>query len=639
MPASFDGALVHTVGENRRLPLEPSPDWTPEKFLIMDARNEGPYMADVVCEFAEGETRMTIDLGLFPGVPTRLVLPLSYLSSQTVIPGRTPHRFKCVCHGGPVSPARLTSAALSARTPGGQAVVRLSEPVLTDTPPEEWPPARQPIADSLHQWAGRDWPGKSRSLTAVHGRISEELLSSDSSFFDELDGYGGWHDLQFEGTGFFRTEHDGRRWWLVDPDGLAFFSVGVDCVRPAVSVETCGNEDLFEELRPAGDGPDDLWSEGRDGRRTIFNALAHNLRRALGDQWVEPWMELCARRLRRWGFNTIGNWSDRAFCRSAEMPYVCQLNGFPTTDKPVFRDFPDVFSREYELGCRRFAGQLGEMADDRMLIGYFLRNEPHWAFGEYNLAERLLLQPEPFASRDRLVEWLVERYGSVGRLNEAWGSRFTAVEDLARGVVRAEALASDQAKADLREFSRMLIERYVRLPSEECKRTDPNHLNLGIRYAWIAHEDLLAGADAFDVFSINGYQERPQADVIARCARAANAPVIIGEFHTGALDRGLPFGGLRTVRTQQERGDSYRYYVEQGATLRDLVGVHYFQWNDQHVVGRYDGENWQIGIVDICQQPYEEFVAAARRTHARIYRVAVGQEEPFDRLPPAIPVI
>jgi len=191
----------------------------------------------------------------------------------------------------------------------------------------------------------------------------------------------------------------------------------------------------------------------------------------------------------------------------------------------------------------------------------------------------------------------------------------------------------------LKAFNRLMVERYVRAPSEQCKKVAPNHLNLGVRYAWLAHDDLLAGADAFDVFSINCYQGQPPADVIARCSAAANTPVIIGEFHTGALDRGLPAGGLRMVRTQQERADSYRYYVEHGATIPQLVGTHYFQWNDQHAVGRFDGENWQIGMVDVCQQPYAEFVSAARRSHARIYRVAAGELEPFDRLPESIPVV
>ena len=44
----------------------------------------------------------------------------------------------------------------------------------------------------------------------------------------ELDRFGGWKGKQFEATGFFRTEHDGQRWWLVTPEGNAFLSSGIN---------------------------------------------------------------------------------------------------------------------------------------------------------------------------------------------------------------------------------------------------------------------------------------------------------------------------------------------------------------------------------------------------------------------------
>ncbi len=69
------------------------------------------------------------------------------------------------------------------------------------------------------------------------------------------------------------------------------------------------------------------------------------------------------------------------------------------------------------------------------MIGYFLRNEPHWAFGVYNLAERMLLQPERLGCRDRLIGWLKERHGGVEALNAAWGAGFGALDDLAAGAV------------------------------------------------------------------------------------------------------------------------------------------------------------------------------------------------------------
>jgi hypothetical protein len=34
--------------------------------------------------------------------------------------------------------------------------------------------------------------------------------------------------LSFEATGFFRVEKDNTRWWLVDPQGKPFYSVGLN---------------------------------------------------------------------------------------------------------------------------------------------------------------------------------------------------------------------------------------------------------------------------------------------------------------------------------------------------------------------------------------------------------------------------
>ena len=37
------------------------------------------------------------------------------------------------------------------------------------------------------------------------------------------DRFGGWPDLTGEKTGFFHTQKIDGRWWLVTPDGNAFF--------------------------------------------------------------------------------------------------------------------------------------------------------------------------------------------------------------------------------------------------------------------------------------------------------------------------------------------------------------------------------------------------------------------------------
>jgi len=48
-----------------------------------------------------------------------------------------------------------------------------------------------------------------------------DTLRRDRSDRDRI---GGWRGKRYRATGFFRTEHDGKRWWLVTPEGNAFLT-------------------------------------------------------------------------------------------------------------------------------------------------------------------------------------------------------------------------------------------------------------------------------------------------------------------------------------------------------------------------------------------------------------------------------
>ena len=68
------------------------------------------------------------------------------------------------------------------------------------------------------------------------------------------------------------------------------------------------------------------------------------------------------------------------------------------------------------------------------------------------------------------------------------------------------------------------------------------------------------------------------------------------------------------------------------------VGVHYFTLNDQAILGRFDGENFQIGLVDICQRPYADFVSGVRETNQNLPAVLYGTREPTEYYPPEVTV-
>jgi len=438
----------------------------------------------------------------------------------------------------------------------------------------------------------------------------------------------------------------------VDPLGNAFFSMGPDCVGARADCRVDGLEKLLDWL-PAEDDPayGGMFAGGRAaarefpeiGRRVrLFSFEQANLYRAFGEGWYGQWARLMARQLKRHGLNTLGNWSDERVFALAKMPYVTSLPEFPSTRANIFRDFPDVFSPEYERNAAECAKALAARKDDPYMIGYFLRNEPAWAFVDgLVIADEALYNPEQTASRAALIEFLKGKYGgSAEKLNAAWGGtlKIGDFDDLKKPIRGASKLSA-AANEDMRAFSREMLRRYVTIPAAACRAVDPNHMILGMRWAWISDPDLVTGWECFDVFSINRYAVDPTPALENVRALGVDLPVMIGEFHSGALDGGLSATGLEGVRTQEDRGIAYRYYCERVAAHPNGVGCHYFQCYDQFELGRFDGENYNIGLFDICSQPYEGMLAEALACANNVYRVAAGEAAPTDEKPRSIPMV
>ena len=173
-----------------------------------------------------------------------------------------------------------------------------------------------------------------------------------------------------------------------------------------------------------------------------------------------------------------------------------------------------------------------------------------------------------------------------------------------------------------------LAEKYYKACREELKRVAPHKLYLGSRLH--GHLDpngdkrdvILAAAKYCDVVGINRYRFSP-SDL--KMAEGVDVPLMIGEFHWGALDRGLLHTGLRSVADQQQRGAAYVHYVTQALKHPHIVGTHWFQYQDQMVTGRGDGENYQIGFIDICDKPYAETVDPCREVGYRMYEIRAGK--------------
>jgi hypothetical protein len=294
------------------------------------------------------------------------------------------------------------------------------------------------------------------------------------------------------------------------------------------------------------------------------------------------------RRLESWGFTTGGQGKPR----TVMLRWNLNRNA-------VFLGLPDVYATDFASGIDQSANQqCTPLRDDPLVLGYFIGNEPPWGGREGEVVDMILKGPES-AIKTKLGEFL----------------------------------AQGDTPSRRREFVVTAFERYLNLINTAVKKYDPNHLNLGIRFGGKPADDVMRMGRTFDVCSINVYEYEPTKQ-LERAYRLTGRPILIGEFHIGVPENGLG-AGLVQAMSQTERGIGYRYYVEQALSLPYALGTHWFQWTDEPITGRMDGENYNIGFIDATGRAYPELVEAAKATHKRLYDVHAGKIPPFSQRPKA----
>ena len=77
--------------------------------------------------------------------------------------------------------------------------------------------------------------------------------------------------------------------------------------------------------------------------------------------------------------------------------------------------------------------------------------------------------------------------------------------------------------------------------------------------------------------------------------------------------------GLAPVYDERERARSFARFVQGCLQHPLIVGCHWFQYRDQPLLGRGDGEAYEIGFVDVVDRPYEWLCRAARALGQTMY--------------------
>lgn len=491
----------------------------------------------------------------------------------------------------------------------------------------------EPLVDALGQSARETWPGKVKNIEELKADVTAEKTYYASLQPPAVGPYGGLpgsrEKLRLKTTGFFHVEKKGERWLLVDPAGEAFFHLGLCSAQPSEDYTLVKGREAAYEWLPPRDG--EFASAWRDGGTAISFQLANMIRKYGEPYDSERYTARMIERMRKWGFNSIGAFSGcgAQARKTARIPGVEHLP-LGLESLPGIGQVWDPFDEKTRARIEQdLSKSLPQRADDPLIIGYFITNEPIYENIQHVVPT---LKASAHACKRRFVQGLEQKYKTPAAFNAAWSLKVKAFDELSEMVVPVETAA---AKADVQEYVAAFLDEYFRLVSESFRRHDRNHLLLGSRLmpGTINNEQLCRIMGKYvDVMSFNYYTYALDTALLRRVCQWTGHPLMLSEFYWSAAKESGLTGG-REVATQQERGLAYRSYVEQSAATGCVIGIEWFTLNDQAVTGRwfqgFDGERANTGVLAVTDRPWKAALAEMMKTNYDIYKVWLGERPPF----------
>jgi len=491
----------------------------------------------------------------------------------------------------------------------------------------------------------------------LHVADSAAVTASQSWTFQvadvRLDQYGGLTALPSPtgATGFFHIQQLGKCWMLISPEGNGFFLNSVYSINPTLV-----------------------------GGSEYTNAV--NAKYPPGQ-----WRIQAVRRLRSWGFNTIGEYADphvypigvsQSTGNPQQLPFIHMIR--PSwyslasgavkdivygTDPKIYTGwrgdtFPDVYDGNFALWASKLVSDyvkvfnqpldsspwlIGTTTDDGDNLWGFRRSaDAHdgWLVAvtaptqSGNTQLNVTYVDTTVYSKLAWSNFLRGKYGTIDRLNAAWGSNYTTFGSNG-GWGRGSGVLDENGShawigkdytnltdtnpstaADMNAFLGMLADAYFSTVSRALRTALPHHLVFGpaalngsarpqvLQAAGKYLDALQVGAKPTDILDIanNGKNSILNAYTIS------GKPIFMYLTIQSQLDS--PFSAYQgwpgyDMPTQAARGAQYTATVQQLANLRGAdglapaLGTDWWEWVDQ-IVG---GEHTNFGLVTDLDNAYD----------------------------------
>ena len=514
---------------------------------------------------------------------------------------------------------------------------------MVEDPNQNYKESYKNMVDQYGQYTKQEWPDKIKSDEQLlksqedEDKLLDEMIKENEKL-DNRTIYGGYknEELKQEAKGYFYTAKINDKWTLIDPLGYPYFATGVDILRTAdMNTWVSGREFMFESLPDKTKGFEEHYSTVAGTVKPPFGAeegeavnfYTSNLEKKYGDTWQESWVDHAIKRFKAWGMTSIGCWSDPELFYGKDtgnqMTYTAHAWSHEGGEfNTLYQGSPDAFDPAFEAAINKSIETTANQGtkDDPFCMGIYVDNEIHWGdatnnVDPYDVVYAAFKQEAATSpAKTKFIEMMKTKYVTVDKLNAAWGTTFKTFEDLNPSY---EGKIADEDKSAML-FA--IADKYYATVAAAVDKHMPNTLYLGSRIAvWGTGNEIVDAASKYvDVMSFNCYKTDVNQEWMD--FGRYDKPIIIGEFHFTATDEGFFAPGLVPVGNVANRGTAYENYMNSALKQGNFVGVHWFQYYDQPVLGRaWDGENTNTGFVDVTDTPYPELVASARKVNQEMY--------------------
>ncbi len=403
-----------------------------------------------------------------------------------------------------------------------------------------------------------------------------------ADYVSKTNRYGSSTELpQQEVTGRFHVKKIDGRWWIIDPYGYVHYHRGVASLR-----------------------------QGSSSR----NSAAFNEKFASVDDWLDSTHE----ELAKVGMHGSGAFSDYESIKE----YNRKHSSNPIILAPSF-GFLSAFRSEYGLSycngnsntavalalydewpefCENYIREeLAEYLNDPNVLGFFSDNEIN--FSSSGAPARIL---------DRILD-----SGNTDDIAYQRAQQFMTTKG-----------ATEVTDALNEEFAGILAEAYYSGIKNALLNVDKNMMYLGSRLHGKPKymKPVVEAAGRYcDIISINYYSRWNVEldDYVQKWAEwAPNAPFMVTEFYTKAMDTDLPntSGAGFAVPTQEDRAYAYQHFTLGLLEAKNCVGWHWFKYQDDDGSDN-DGKPANKGLFDNYYEVYPELGTFMKDINYNVYKL------------------